>query len=62
MQSTSTSYNYRGLLDTTEILRTIKAKAWEYVSSLPFSASNLRGATLSNTVFMIGKYRSLYSE
>ena len=49
-------------LDTTEILSTINAEEWKEAASLPYSAWGLRGATLGNTVFMTGEYRSLYIE
>ena len=52
-----------GLLSSTEILRTINGN-WIMVASLPHSMQKLSGATLGNTVFMTGEYKSLslYSE
>ena len=59
----STKNSYWSELNTTEILSTIDGvEGWTMVASLPYYAWNLSGATLSNIVFMIGEYRSLYSE
>ena len=53
----STMDSYWSELNTTEILSTIDGvEGWTMVASLPYSAWNLSGATLNNTVFMIGEY------
>ena len=43
-------------LSSTEILVTLAGVEWKTVGSLPTAVAGLRGATLDNTVYMLGEW------